>query len=99
MSEEIGTGELSRAVALIRGDIGTLTAALATRPDKDDLRRSEDHQAASLKAAVELQELKNQLQDRAISALEGWLTWILRLGGPSLVALAFGVIFNGVTNR
>lgn len=91
----ITTGELSRAVSLIRHDIGVLHQALASRPDKDDLRRVEDGLIERIRAAAELQELRNQLQDRSIIAIEGWQTWALRLGAPALLGSVVGVLING----
>ncbi|MDQ5821181.1 MAG: hypothetical protein M3540_07065 [Actinomycetota bacterium] len=94
--QSISTGELSRAVALIRGDISTMAAALATRPDKEDLRRAEDHMVQRLQAAQDLQDLKNTLQDKAITALEGWQTWALRLGVPAVGGSLLGVAMNAI---
>lgn len=93
-ADGITTGELGRAVALIRGDIGRVTAALEQRPDKEDLRRVEDAALARVAAAVELSDLKNELQDKAIAGLEDWQTWALRLGAPAIVAAVAGVLFN-----
>lgn len=93
-ADGITTGELGRAVALIRGDITTLAAALAARPDKDDLARAELGLGARLEAAKEISELRSQIQDRAIKDLEDWQTWALRLGAPTLVAAVAGVVFN-----
>jgi len=95
-STGITTGELARAVGLIRSDIGELTKALAARPDQEDLKRMEDGLVERIRAAAELQALKNALQDKAIAALEGWQVWALRLGGPALVAAVVGVLVNGI---
>lgn len=95
MSDEIGTGELARAVALIRGDITTLAAALATRPDKEDLRTTAAALESKQLALREISELRSQIQDRAIKDLEDWQTWALRLGAPTLLAAVAGVVFNG----
>ena len=95
-STGITTGELARAVALIRSDIGSLTTAVAARPDQDDLRRMEEGLVERIRAAAELQALKNALQDKAIAALEGWQTWALRLGGPALVGSVVGVLVNSI---
>lgn len=86
-TEGISTGELGRAVALIRGDITSLASKLDGVPTKAEVDRQ-------LVAAKELADLKNELQDKAIAALEEWNTWALRLGAPALVAAIGGVLFN-----
>lgn len=93
-TEGITTGELSRAVALIRSDIGTLVAAIAARPDKEDLTKAEQALEARILATREIHELRAKIQDRAIKDLEDWQTWALRLGGPALVAAVAGVLYN-----
>lgn len=84
---DIGTGELARAVALIRGDIKAVTEKLEGVPTKVELEQR-------LSDAKALADLKNTLQDKAIAGLEEWNTWALRLGGPTIVALLAGVVFN-----
>lgn len=92
----ITTGELSRAVVLIRGDIGKLREDVNARPDWQDVRRVEDGLLARIQALSAQTELKDKLQDKALEALEGWQTWALRLGGPALVAALVGMAANAV---
>jgi len=92
----IGTGELSRAVALIRGDLSQLRQDISARPTQLDHSQLRQELLDKLKADRDLQDLKNQLQDKAIAALEGWTTWALRLGGPALAGAVVGVLVNGM---
>ena len=94
--QSITTGELSRAVGLIRGDIGQLRTDVNARPDWQDVRRVEDGLLARIQALGAQVERKDKLQDKAINALEGWQTWALRLGGPALVAALVGMAANAV---
>ena len=43
----------------------------------------------------DVQTLLEPLRDR-VSALEGWQTWALRLGGPAIVGSLVGVAINSV---
>ena len=90
----ITSGELFRAVGLIREDIRTLRVSVDSRPSQDDLDRVERTLQAQMKAGQEAQAMRDQLQDKAINAIEGWQTWALRLGGPAVVAALVGVAFN-----
>jgi len=92
----ITTGELSRAVELIRTDIGHLRTDVNARPDWQDVRRVEDGLLARIQAHADHQVLKNQLQDKALEALEDWQRWALRLGGPALAAAVIGMAANAV---
>jgi hypothetical protein len=90
----ITSGELFRAVSLIREDIRGLRAAIDDRPDKDDLKAMREALEAKIAAVKEAQAMRDALQDKAINALEGWQTWALRLGGPAVIAALLGVVFN-----
>lgn len=76
--EPIGTGELARAVTLIREDIGRVADKLEGMPTKVEMEQR-------LAAAKELQDLKNALQDAAILALEDANRWLVRTVGAALV--------------
>lgn len=92
--DPITSGELFRAVGLIRDDIKSLRAAIDSRPSQEDLDRVERTMEAKINGIKEAQAMRDQLQDKAINAVEGWQTWALRLGGPAVMAALFGVVFN-----
>jgi hypothetical protein len=92
----ITTGELSRAVELIRGDIGHLRTDVNTKPDWQDVRRIEEGLVQRMTAEKERVDLKNLLQDKAIEAGEEWRRWALRLGAPALVAAMVGMAANAI---
>lgn len=95
-TQEITNGELSRAVTLIREDIGHLRTDVNARPSWPDVRRVEEGLLARMQAQAENQQLKNQLQDKALDSLEDWNKWALRLGAPALVAALVGMAANAV---
>lgn len=88
----ITTGELSRAVGLIRGDISKLRDDVASRPSSEDLARVEAQLRREMAQAATAQTLRDELQDKAIAAVEGWQTWALRLGGPAVAAALVAAI-------
>jgi hypothetical protein len=94
--QAITTGELSRAVGLIRGDIGQLRIDVNARPDWQDIRRVEEGLLARIQALAAQAELKDQLQDKALAALEDWQKWALRLGAPAVVAAVVGMAANAI---
>lgn len=90
----ITTGELSRAVALIRTDIGHLRADVASRPSTADVQRIEDGILERIRGAQALADLCHAGHDRDIKDLRDWQTWALRLGGPGVVGALIGVVLN-----
>ena len=80
----ITTGELSRAVTLIRGDIKDVKKDISERPTIGDYRdlRAEVDKKASNDALTYARE--------RIQALEEWQKWAMRIGVPALI----GIIFN-----
>jgi hypothetical protein len=94
--QAVTTGELSRAVEAIRGDIGLLRTDVNLRPSWQDLRRVEEGLRRDAAAAQVNQDLKNQLQDKALDALEDWNKWALRLGAPAILAAVVGMAANAI---
>ena len=84
----ITTGELSRAVTLIRGDIKDVKKDISECPtigDYKDLKEEVANKASN--------DALSYARER-IQALEEWQKWAVRLGIPALL----GVIFNIATN-
>jgi hypothetical protein len=80
----ITTGELSRAVTLIRGDIKDVKKDISERPtiaDYKDLRAEVEKKATTDALGWALSRIKE---------LEDWQKWAMRIGVPALI----GVIFN-----
>lgn len=78
---DVTTGELGRRIDRFEG---TVTAALDGIAGKLDNRP--DWQ--------DIKRIETALLVR-ITALEGWQTWALRLGGPALAGALVGVAING----
>lgn len=83
-TQQITTGELSRAVTLIRGDIKDVKKDISERPTVQDF--SELKNTVEKRATVEA--LNHALQ--RVRDLEDWQKWAMRLGIPALI----GVIVN-----
>lgn len=80
----ITTGELSRAVTLIRGDIKDVKKDISERPtigDYKDLRAEVDKKASN--------DAITYARER-IQSLEEWQKWAMRIGVPALM----GVLVN-----
>lgn len=80
----ITTGELSRAVTLIRGDIKDVKKDISERPTIQDYKDLKEEMGG--KAS---KDALTYLTDR-IKDLEDWQKWAMRIGVPALI----GVIFN-----
>lgn len=89
---EVSLGEVHRNVLGLRDDFRSVREELASRPDKDDLKRVENGLLDKLKTERETRELKDQLQDVAISKLEGWGNWATKLGLGAIGAALLAVV-------
>lgn len=100
-STGITTGELSRAVGLIRGDIKDVKKDISEKPTQAELNAVQREAAAKIEtvrreAKAEAGGLRQRIVD-----LENWQTWALRLGIPGLIAAALNAIntFGGVVSK
>lgn len=86
----VTTGELSRAVGLIRGDIKDVKKDISEKPSASDL------EAVRREAKAEAGGLRQRIVD-----LENWQTWALRLGVPGLIMAGLNAVntFGGAVTK
>lgn len=89
-TSNVTTGELSRAVGLIRGDIKDVKKDIQEKPTQAEL------DAVRREAKAEAGGLRQRIVD-----LENWQTWALRLGVPGLCVAALNAVntFGGVVTK
>lgn len=97
----VTTGELSRAVGLIRGDIKDVKKDIQEKPTQQQLAAVQKEALDKIdtvrrEAKAEAGGLRQRIVD-----LENWQTWALRLGIPGLVAAALNAIntFGGAVAK